>query len=255
MVKFCVLSSGSAANTFFLGTEKTRILIDAGLSPTQIEQRLSAIGERIRDIDGILVTHEHGDHSGGLPTLTSRFHIPIFSTQGTCDAIDPRLKARAPRYEVIRAGDLFSIGDIEGFSFPVRHDGACPVSFSFATQGIHIGVATDLGSLEGTEAVNTFPHCDVVFVESNHDPETVDRGPYNRQLKARVKEQHLSNEAACAFIANRLTDKTSTLMLGHISENNNDPRLVSVMARKALIGRQTSLTIAKPGMQTQAVTY
>jgi phosphoribosyl 1,2-cyclic phosphodiesterase len=255
MIKFCVLSSGSVANSFFLGTEKTRILIDSGLSPAQIEERLSLIGERTRDLGAVLITHEHGDHTAGLAPLTSKFHLPLFVTEGTRDSIDSRLKGRAPHYEVIRPGALFSAGEFEAFSFPVRHDGVCPVAFSFAVQGVHIGIATDLGSLEGTEAVNIFPHCDIVFIESNHDPLTVDRGPYNKHLKARVKEQHLSNEAACSFISNRLTDKTSTLMLGHISENNNDPRLVDVMARKALAGRATSLTIAKPGKQTQAVTY
>jgi phosphoribosyl 1,2-cyclic phosphodiesterase len=255
MVKFCVLSSGSVANSFFLGTEKTRILIDAGLSPAQIEERLAAIGERRRDLDAVLVTHEHGDHAGGLKTLVGKLHIPVFVNEGTRDALDRTLSERAPHYEVIQPGQLFTIGDIEGYSFPVRHDGACPVAFSFVAQGAHIGVATDLGSIEDTEGRDIFPNCDLVYLESNHDPETVDRGPYKRSLKARVKTQHLSNQATCSFIAKRLNDTTSLLILGHISENNNDPRLVNVMARKALTGRSTKLIVAEPAMQTRAFTY
>src|SRR5882672_3567548 len=147
IVRFCVLASGSSGNAALLATESTRIIIDAGLSMREMAARLEAVGAELARIDAILITHEHSDHVSGLPVLARNRHVraKIHMTRLTAPGID--WGKGVPRLEPFQAGASFEIGDIEVQSFSVPHDAVDPVGYCFETQGVRIGMATDLGYL------------------------------------------------------------------------------------------------------------
>lgn len=257
ILKVCVLASSSSGNSIFIGTERTRILIDAGLSKRDIVGRLAAIGEDAEKLEAILVTHEHSDHVSGLVPIAKHSNAPIFATQLTARTIP--WGDFEPKLDAFRAGMTFLVGDIEVDSFTVPHDAADPVGFCFRTQGVKIGVVTDLGyitdsirfHLRGTE---------LLILESNHDLDMLRDGPYPWSVRQRIMGRmgHLSNNAACDFIKQDLDTSISTLILGHLSEHTNLPAKVHWEATQALSERGLfgpRLVVAEPKQQTEVFTY
>ncbi len=254
ILKICVLASGSSGNATFVGTDRTRILIDCGLSFKELSSRLAAIGEQASGLDAVLVTHEHSDHVSGLPVLMRRLgsRVPVFLTNLAAPALD--WGGRTPHVETFQAGCRFSVGDLEVGSFTIPHDAVDPVAFSLHTQGIKVASVTDLGyipesvkyHLRGTQ---------FVLLESNHDLEMLKVGPYPWAVKQRVmgRKGHLSNDVVSDYILTELDHSTATLVLGHISENNNHPELVRLAAGQALAARShpARLVIAEPRKQTE----
>ncbi len=159
IVKFCVLASGSSGNAALLATERTRILVDAGLSMRELRKRLDAIGEDLNRVDAILVTHEHTDHISGLAVLARNRDIraAIYMTRLTAPGIDwgERPPARLERFQ---SGAAFQIGDIEVQSFGIPHDAIDPIGYCFEAEGVRIGVATDLGYVTGIYQVSSAAH-------------------------------------------------------------------------------------------------
>jgi len=248
IVKFCVLASGSTGNTALLATENTRILIDAGLSMLQLRKRLASIGESLESIDAVLVTHEHSDHVGGLPVLgrNKDLRTTFYLTRLTEPAIDWGETSPA-RVERFQAGSAFAVGDIEVQSFSVPHDARDPVGFCFRAQGVRFGVATDLGYV--TESIKFhLRRTDVLLMEANHDLDMLKVGPYPWSVKQRVMSRvgHLSNLHVSDYLMQDLDSCTSHLVLGHLSEQNNHPAIVQMIAREALDrrGLGTCLSIA-----------
>lgn len=234
------------------------MLVDAGLSRREIARRLAAIEENIAELDAVLVTHEHSDHTCGLPTLAkvARARLPFYLTQGTAPCID--WGECAPAVEAFQAGLSFAIGAIDVSSFTIPHDAADPVGFTLSAEGIKIAIATDLGYIPDSLRVH-LRGADFVVLESNHDLEMLRVGPYPWSVKQRVMSRrgHLSNEMAADFIENDLDSRVSTVVLGHISEHNNHPELVRSAAAKALNGRTlfTKLVVAEPGVQSEVFCY
>jgi phosphoribosyl 1,2-cyclic phosphodiesterase len=231
-----------------LATEKTRILVDAGLSMREAGKRLAAIGESLGAIDAILITHEHSDHVGGLPVLARNKDVRavIYMTRLTAPAIDWGEKCE-PRVETFQAGASFQIGDVEVDSFSVPHDARDPVGFRFETQGVRIGVATDLGYVPESIKFH-LRRTDLLLLESNHDLDMLKVGPYPWSVKQRVMSRvgHLSNVHMSEFLRDDLDPCTAHLLLGHISEQNNHPEIVRLMALQTLESRglATKLSIA-----------
>ncbi|MGQ9634974.1 MAG: MBL fold metallo-hydrolase [Bryobacteraceae bacterium] len=252
IVKICVLASGSSGNATLVAAGRTRILVDAGLSLKELTRRLTAIGEDPGKLDAVLVSHEHSDHVSGLRVLVSRHAVPVFLTHKTAPVIDwGEVK---PAVEIFQAGARFSIGDIEVSSFTVPHDAVDPVAFAFRAEGVRIGLVTDLGYLP--ESVKyQMQGADFLILESNHDLEMLKVGPYPWAVKQRVMSRngHLSNDVVSEFIRQELDSCTATLVLGHISENNNHPELVRLAALKALASRglSTRLVIAEARRSTE----
>lgn len=256
-VKVCILASSSSGNCAFIGTERTRILIDAGLSRRETFARLEAIGEDPQRLDAIIVSHEHCDHIAGLPVLAKRptekrrslgwKQIPVYLTRLAAPRID--WGDCQPHIETFQAGSVFSIGDIGITSFTIPHDSVDPVGFCFRAEGRSIGIATDLGYV--TESIRWhLRQTDFLLLESNHDIEMLKVGPYPWSVKQRVMGRmgHLSNEVASQFIRDDLSERTQTLVLGHLSEQNNYPDLVRLTASQALERRGigTQLVVAEP---------
>jgi phosphoribosyl 1,2-cyclic phosphodiesterase len=242
-----------------VATDRTRILVDAGLSRREVSKRLAAIGEDLAGLDAILITHEHSDHVSGLVPLSkgaNERRVPVYMTHKTAPYID--WAEATPVVESFQAGCGFTIGDFDIGSFTIPHDAVDPVGYTLTAQGIKVAIATDLGYVTDSLRVH-LRNSNLLLLESNHDVEMLRVGPYPWSVKQRVMSRrgHLSNEVAADFIQNDLDTSVSTLVLGHISEHNNHPELVRNLATKALRGRAlwTRLVVAEPGVQSEVFTY
>ena len=256
MVKVCILASSSSGNCTFISSERTRILVDAGLSKRETFARLAAIGEDPKSIDAIIVTHEHSDHVSGLVTLAKTLDIPVYLSHLTAPTI--AWGEFQPKLELFQSGTSFPVGDIDVASFTIPHDAIDPCGFCLTTQGIKISIATDLGYITDSIKVH-LRGTDLMLLESNHDLEMLKVGPYPWSVKQRVmgRKGHLSNDIASDYVKREMDTRTSTLILGHLSENNNHPEIVRLIASQALNGRElfTRLVVAEPGKATEAFVY
>jgi phosphoribosyl 1,2-cyclic phosphodiesterase len=252
-----VLASSSSGNSTLVSTERTCILVDAGLSRKETFERLNAIGVAPEALSAILITHEHSDHIAGLQAIAKKLDIPVYVSRLTAPAI-PWPEDFAPKIECFAAGSSFPIGDIDVTSFTIPHDAVDPVGFSFRSQGVKISIATDLGYLPDSVRIH-LRASDLVLLESNHDLDMLKVGPYPWAIKQRIMGRmgHLSNEVACSFIQDGLDTRTSTLILGHLSAQNNHPAIVEQCARQALEGRSlfTRLVVAEPSVPTETFVY
>jgi phosphoribosyl 1,2-cyclic phosphodiesterase len=247
------LGSGSKGNATLVATEKTRVLVDAGLSRRETYARLAAVGERPDGFDAILISHEHTDHVSGLRLLGTDWQAPIFITRPTRDAIawDPKLEA----FEIITPGQRFTVGDIEITPFSIPHDAADPVAFTLESEGHKIGVVTDLGYVH--EVVKQrVKGCECLIFESNHDLDMLKVGPYPWHVKQRVmsRQGHLSNLATAGFLTEDFDGAAQVLVLAHLSETNNHPEIARLTAEQALAerahGERTTLHVASQNSPT-----
>ncbi len=251
-----MLASSSNGNSALVATDRTRLLVDAGLSRKETFERLAAAGETPESLDAILITHEHSDHTSGLQAIARKLDIPVYLSRLTAPCV--AWSEYTPKLEMFQAGASFTIGDIDVSSFTIPHDAADPVGFSFHSRGIRIAIATDLGYLPDSIRFH-LSRADVLLLESNHDLEMLKVGPYPWSVKQRVMGRmgHLSNEVACRFIRDHLDSSTSTIILGHLSEHNNHPAIVENCAERALGGRSlfTRLIVADPRRATESIIY
>ncbi len=231
--------------------------MDAGLSRRDVLARLAAIGEDAEKLDAILITHEHSDHVSGLVALARLLNVPIFITRLTAHSIP--WGDFTPTLDSFGAGTRFSVGDIEVNSFTIPHDAIDPVGFCFEAQGVKVGLVTDLGYI--TDSIRFHLRAtDLLVLESNHDLEMLRVGPYPWSVRQRIMGRmgHLSNDATCDFIRKDLDTRTSTLVLGHLSEHNNHPATVRIQAENALCGKGLfcpRLVVAEPKQQSEVFTY
>jgi phosphoribosyl 1,2-cyclic phosphodiesterase len=258
IVKFCVLASGSSGNAALLATGTTRILLDAGLSMRELGRRLALIGEDITEVDAILVSHEHSDHVAGLPVLarSGKLRASIWLTHLTAPAID--WGGGEPRLQLFQAGSAFQVGDIAVQSFSIPHDAADPVGYCFETGGVRIGVATDLGYIPESVKFH-LRRTDLLVLEANHDLDMLKVGPYPWSVKQRVMSRvgHLSNLTMSEFLAGDLDRSATHVVLGHLSQQNNHPEIVRMMAVEALgqRGLAARLSIAEQRSPTEVFQF
>ena len=245
-LRISILASGSSGNSTLLETERTCLLVDAGLGRKETFRRLAALGVKPERLDGILISHEHTDHTSGLPQLLGHWHATAYITELTHREIIRTLPDDAgrkiERVEHIRAGERFIIGDIEVSPFSVPHDAADPVGYAFCANGTKLAIVTDLGYLP--ELVkHHLRECDCLILESNHDLEMLKVGPYPWHIKQRVMSRtgHLSNNIVSEYLADPegFDARARFLVLAHISETNNNPDLVHLSATEALNRRPT----------------
>ena len=245
-----MLASGSSGNAALLATENTRILVDAGLSMRELRKRLASIGESLEAIDAILITHEHSDHVAGLPVLARNKDVRavIYMTLLTAPTIDWGA-APPERLEPFQAGACFQIGDIEVQSFGIPHDAVDPVGYCLEAEGVRIGIATDLGYIPESIKFH-LRRATLLLLEANHDLDMLKVGPYPWSVKQRVMSRvgHLSNLHMSDYLMEDLDSATANLILGHLSQQNNHPAIVEMVAVEALQrrGLETCLSIAAP---------
>jgi phosphoribosyl 1,2-cyclic phosphodiesterase len=248
-LQITILASGSSGNITLLETESTRLLIDAGLGKRETLARLAAVGKDVENLDGILITHEHSDHCGGLPQMLGLWKAPLYVTEQTMEglhrALPERLEKRLRGVETIHAGQRFCIGDIEVHAFAIPHDAADPIGFTFRTSGVKMALVTDLGYMPELVKVH-LRDADCLMLESNHDLDMLKVGPYPWVVKQRVLSRtgHLSNHAVSEYLADPdgFDAFARYLILAHISAENNNPDLARLSAEEAL-GRRPAESV------------
>lgn len=232
-LRACVLGSGSSGNATFVATDRVRVLFDAGFSCRQIERRLASIGEDAAALDAVVVSHEHSDHVKGLDVLARKTGVPIHVTRLTADTLS--WKDKAPELSYFEAGSGFAIGDLDIDTFTLSHDAIDPVGFCVRSHGRKLSIATDLGYM--TDSVRYYLRgSDLLVLESNHDLEMLKSGPYPWELKQRVMSRsgHLSNSAVAEYLAKDWDRGARTIVLAHLSSNNNHPAIAEMDAKAAV---------------------
>jgi len=239
MLKFCSLFSGSSGNSIFIGTDKTKILIDAGLSGKKITEALLSVGEDPANLNAILVSHEHDDHIRSLGILSRKYNIPVYANEMTWEALRGNIKGiDAKNIKYFEANKEFEICELGIKAFPVPHDANDPVGFCFFYGGKKITVATDIGHV--TQQIREcIEGSYLLLLESNHDVKMLQVGNYPWWLKQRIlgENGHLSNEVAAEVVADMAEKGTQHFLLGHLSKNNNFPQLAYQTTYNALTKR------------------
>jgi phosphoribosyl 1,2-cyclic phosphodiesterase len=203
-----------------------RLLVDGGLSAREIERRLRSIDASPKDLDGIVVTHEHVDHVRGVGTLSRRYKLPVYLNKQTNLHL-PDSVGRLDQKEEFVTGRSFSIADVTIHPFAISHDGVDPVGFTLTNGSVKIGVCTDLGA--ATKLVHRhLEHCSVLILEANHDMEMLKNGPYPWPVKQRIKSRigHLSNEQSVEVLSQVFSENLKEVILAHMSETNNSSDMV-----------------------------
>lgn len=239
-LEICSLANGSSGNCYLVRSECTAVLVDAGISCRQISLKLKELGLGAEELSGVLITHEHSDHIKGLKMLAEKQGVPVFINEATLreTGLDPE-KIRA---ELFCTGESFSVGDLTVKSFPVSHDAAEPVGFSFEREGARISIITDTGTVT-QPIMEAMRSADVLVLESNHDESVLRMGRYPWFLKQRILSDkgHLSNEAAANALSEVLLEEQElgrvsqrTVLLAHLSEENNFPEMALMTMQNIL---------------------
>ena len=265
-MKVSVLGSGSTGNSVLLVANGTRVLVDAGLSAREIARRMAMLGEDPNTLDGILITHEHGDHAGGLRVLIKDLDCPVFISAKTRDAYvgerrnvasdEPRRRADALKDRIVEidSGRDFRIGEIDFHPFTVPHDAVDNFGFTATHAGVKIATVMDFGHVT-TLITERLRGCAAIVIESNHSRDmlkTVENYPW--ELKQRILSRlgHLSNEDVAAWLLDGFDGQASHLVLSHLSQRANNPYLAKITAESALHERsplfagQTQVTLSFP---------
>lgn len=260
-MRFCPLYSGSSGNSIFVASEKSRILIDAGLPGKSIDSALKSINENTEDIDGIFVTHEHTDHIKGIGVLSRKYDIPIYANELTWDAMINKIgKIKEHNIKVLHS-NYVEVGDLQIVNHEISHDAVAPVGYSVYNNNKKCCVATDLGYFS-EDIRKVLYDADIILLESNHDEEMVKFGPYPYPLKKRILSEvgHLSNDACGKAIVELTNEKPKHIYLGHLSKTNNYPELAYKTVENILldenisIGEDVYLTMAHRDKPSKYVT-
>ena len=240
MFQITLLGSGSAGNCALIESSGCRLLVDGGLSAKQITLRLASLGVDPVMLDGILLTHEHADHVGGLRVLCKKTPIPVYCTRLTAEILRKQELELHPDVRQFQAGAQITIKDIDVQTFSVPHDAVDPVGFTFHHGNESLGFLTDLGKCtnlarERVRGVST------LVIETNHDEKTLQNDPHRPwSLKQRIMSihGHLSNAAAAAELEGLLAHGLNRAILCHLSRDCNSPELAlgEVRTRLAAAG-------------------
>lgn len=228
------LASGSSGNALLVQSSGSRLLVDCGISQRAIERYLRRQGLHPSDLDAILLTHEHGDHTLSAGPLARRYGMPVLANAPTVAALGAALD-RVDVLEIDLGGTL-TVGDCAVRCFPVPHDAAAPVGYIIETNGWSVGVAIDLGSWDAA-VVEGLADADLLVIEANHDRERLRAAPYSWPVKQRIFGPlgHLDNVAAGELLAQLGQDgRKRTAWLAHLSEQANSPHIALKMARSVL---------------------
>lgn len=230
------LFSGSSGNAIFIRSERTKILIDAGVSGKRLESALCSIGETPDDIKGILITHEHSDHIQGAGVMSRKHGIPIYATAPTWEACGTKLGNIPARFIKVISKTDFYIDDLMIEPYDIPHDAADPVGYCVSRGTRKVAVATDLGHFS-REVEYRLHDCDLVLLEANHDTDMLDAGRYPYELKQRIKSRrgHLSNDDAADAAVRLAAAGVSSILLGHLSQENNLEQLAFRSVTDALL--------------------
>ena len=239
----CMLASGSKGNATYISDGDTSILIDAGLSGVELQRRLASRNLAPEHLDAIIVTHEHSDHIQGVGVLSRRYKVPVYVSKKTHQA-SPKLGS-LHETKSFECGKTFHISNLIIHPFSVSHDAEDPVGFTIGQNGTTIAIATDLG-IATSMVKEHLKHCALLILEANHDPQMLETGPYPWPLKQRIKSRtgHLSNTSSKILLEELQHENLQHVILAHLSEINNTPRLAFDEVAKALTRCGAKLSVA-----------
>lgn len=250
-MQLITLASGSSGNCILLRQGDAAVLVDAGISCRRITTALRALGMDPAALLGVLITHEHTDHIAGLATLTKHFRLPVWTAPGTARQLLCRAAAREEGLHPVEPGEGFELGPFRIETFPTSHDAAQPMGFAVSCGGRRAAVVTDLGYVS-EEVLDGILGSHLVLCEANHDVEWLKTGPYPYYLKARIlgDKGHLSNEAGAGLALRCVERGARTVVLAHLSAQNNTPARARTVAETVFRGagidpeRDVTLSVA-----------
>ncbi len=235
-MRISVLGSGSSGNSIFLQAGNTRLLVDAGFSGRSLAERLGTIGVEAENIDAIVVTHEHGDHTSGIGVYARRYGTPLYMTQGTQEACSKLFKGQETVLTYY-PGRSFHVGDARVEPFLTVHDAVDPVGVAIVDEctGLRVGVATDLGR-PTSQIRHALSDCDFLVLEANHDEVLLHTSNYPVSVKRRIASSHghLSNQAAARFAVELMHPRLAGIVLAHLSKECNSGDLALKVVGGAL---------------------
>ena len=243
-MRFALLGSGSEGNALVVEAGATRVLMDCGFSLAETVFRLSRIGLQPQQLQAIVVTHEHGDHIGGVARLARKFTLPVYLTHGTLRSQNGHFDTVSDVTE-INSDRPFAIGEVQVQPYPVPHDASEPVQYVFSDGIRRLGVLTDAGC--------TTPHiesilngCDALVLECNHDTAMLANGEYPYHLKQRVggRYGHLDNNSAAELLARLDVAKLQHVVAAHLSHKNNTQELAVKALQSSLTGMEDKISVA-----------
>jgi phosphoribosyl 1,2-cyclic phosphodiesterase len=244
-MKVISLQSGSNGNCIYVEAGQCRLLFDAGISAKQAELRLAGHGRSIRDVDAVLISHDHTDHARGIGVFQRKFGIPVYATGATLRAAQAHL-ALGDLGEIrpFRAGDKLKLAGLSVQTIPTPHDGADGVAFVLDDGRRRLGILTDLGH-PFAGLGETIATLDAAVLESNYDPDMLDCGPYPEFLKRRIRgpRGHLSNDESAGLVKAWASRRFQWACLAHLSEQNNEPNLALGVYRRA-VGQTLAIAVA-----------
>jgi len=226
-MKVCTLASGSSGNSLFIETKRAKILVDAGATLKQLNSKLKTLDVEISDIDAVVITHEHTDHTLALPHIG----VPVYVSSSTV----PLWKDKVKNLNEFESSSPFSIKDILVTPFPVPHDALDPVGFTVQTDHKKLGIVTDIGSVTALVR-ERLKGSNILILEFNHDHQMLLYSSYPWELKQRIKSRlgHLSNEEGAILLKNLIHEGLCHVVLAHLSEVNNKPKTALQAASSVL---------------------
>lgn len=257
MKGFCPLASGSKGNSLYVGSEKTKILIDAGVSAKIILERLQLLSIDPHEIEAILITHEHSDHIKGLAVLAEKLNVPVLANAETAQGICAHLKMR-PKFKIFTTGETFQFGDLTVHPFSVPHDTLDPVGFTIEMDQIKLGICADIGHVTSLVKKH-LERCDYLYLEANHHPSMVHASRRPSMLKKRIlgKQGHLSNEDCAALIQSVFHPGLKHVHLAHLSSECNAEEVALKVVSEILEGSKllVELSIAHQDRISKAIRF
>ncbi len=251
---FSVLASGSTGNAIYVGTDEVNLLVDVGLSGKKLEQLMEEVGKNPKDLDGILVTHEHSDHIKGLGVVARRYGLPIYANEKTWQAMENQIGDVSidQKFEFqMESVQTFANLDVE--SFAVSHDAVDPMFYVFHHNGKKLAIITDTGYVS-ERMKKTIEEADAFLFEANHDVGMLQMGRYPWNVKRRILSDkgHVSNEDAGIALLDVIGNNTKHVYLGHLSQDNNMIDLAKMSVEQTLtkhgieVGKQLTLEDTSP---------
>lgn len=224
-MRLTILGSGSGGNAAVIECGNTRLLVDAGLSAKQINQRLDAVGITPESLHGILLTHEHGDHTRGLRVFLKKLPaLPIVTTPQTAYILR-QSGIEHTAWKLFESGQTFPLHDIEVQSFAIQHDAVDPVGFVFASSSRRLGFLSDTGHIT-TSLPHLLSNLHALFIEANYDDNLLDadtKRPFSIKQRIASRHGHLSNTQVASFVGEIAHPGMQHIILGHLSSDCNCP--------------------------------
>ncbi len=248
-MKFSSLGSGSEGNSLLIsaasGITTTCVMLDCGFGPKEAERRLARAGVAAHELQGILVTHEHSDHVGGVFKLARRHKLPVWISHGTFEG-SARDEMVGVDIRICRDGEAFVIGDLQVTPYTVPHDAREPLQYVASDGRSKLGVLTDVGQAT-PHWVDALAACDALLLEFNHDSEMLAQSAYPSWLKSRIAGPlgHLSNQHSAALLASLDRSRLKRLVAAHLSKKNNTPALAMAAIDGVIGGDGVEVVVAE----------